>query len=149
MLKYETIEKGIREHDVKAIREAIGNICYTSRDFSSGEFDQAIKYVESKGIKLKDDRLNGAPVISKQKNTFTDEDFARAIFELKSNFCDERIEDVKTIGKKLYRKNSVKENPVVSDSYPKQKGRQKNNIIILTAVIITILLLMVFLRMRK
>ena len=90
MQRYEAIENGIERKDIKALREAIGSIIYTSRNFSSGEFDEAIKYVESKGIKLKDDALIGEPTISSQKDTFTKEDFADAIFELKENFCDER-----------------------------------------------------------
>lgn len=104
MQKYDAIENGIAQNDVNALREAIGSICYTNRDFSNGEFFEAIKYVESKGIQLKDAVLVGNATISSQKSEFTDEDFAKAIFELKRNFCDERIQDVKTIGKKLYGK---------------------------------------------
>ncbi|MCM1025882.1 MAG: hypothetical protein NC432_05575 [Roseburia sp.] len=107
MQKYDAIEQGIAGKDVGALREAIGSICYTSRNFSSGEFDEAIKYVEAHGIKLKDDALAGNPTISSQKDVFSDEDFARAVFELKRNFCDERIRDVKTIGKKLYSTSTV------------------------------------------
>lgn len=102
MQKYDTIESGIENNDIKALREAIGSICYTSRDFSSGEFDEVVSYVEAKGIKIKDDSLTGNPTISSQKDSYNDEDFAKAIFELKRNFCDERIQDVKHIGKVLY-----------------------------------------------
>lgn len=106
MQKYDAIERGIEHRDVKALREAIGSICYTSRNFSSGEFDEVICYVESKGIVLKDEQLIGNPTISSQKSNFTDEDFAKAIFELKRNFCDARIEDVKVIGRALYSKQT-------------------------------------------
>ena len=102
MQKYEAIENGIANNDIKALREAIGSIIYTNRDFSNGEFFEAIKYVESKGINIKDSELTGLPTISSQKKEYTDEDFARAIFQLKKNFCDERIKDVKTIGESLY-----------------------------------------------
>lgn len=108
MQRYEAIEQGIARKDIRALREAIGTICYLNRDFSSGEFDEAVRYVESKGIRLKDDRLIGDPPVSSQKSLFTDDDFGTAVFELKENFCDERIEDVKKIGKALY---SVKEQP--------------------------------------
>ena len=103
MQKYESIERGILQNDVKALRESIGSICYTCRDFSNGEFDEVVKYVLDKGIKLMDDTLVGE-LVSTGKETYTDEDFARAIFELKKNFCRERIADVKKIGKTLYRK---------------------------------------------
>ena len=102
MQKYEAIENGIANNDIKALREAIGSICYTCRDFSNGEFDAVVREVELKGIKIKDEKIVGSSTISSQKSNFTDEDFAKAIFELKKNFCNERIADVKTIGKKLY-----------------------------------------------
>lgn len=43
MQKYEEIENGIATRNITALREAIGNICFTSKDFSSGEFDEAIE----------------------------------------------------------------------------------------------------------
>ena len=85
MQKYDAIENGIANDDVKSLREAIGSMCYINRDFSNTEFFEVIKYVESKGIKLKDKTLIGN-TISSQKSEFSDEDFAKAIFELKRNF---------------------------------------------------------------
>ena len=100
--KYEVIEKGIKNKDIPLLREALGNICYTCTDLSDGDLFENIKYVESHGIKIKDDKLIGK-TISSQKSEFTDDDFSRAVFELKRNFCDERIQDVKNIGEKLKR----------------------------------------------
>lgn len=107
MQRYESIENGIAQNDIKRLREAIGSICYTSRNFSSGEFDDAVSYVIQKGIALKDEKLVGS-LISEGKETYTDEDFTRAVFELKRNFCDERINDVKKIGRSLYKKSEPK-----------------------------------------
>lgn len=118
MQKYDAIENGIAKNDVKALREAIGSICYTNRDFSNGEFFEVVKYVESKGIQLRDAELIGSPTVSSQKSEFTDEDFAKAIFELKRNFCDARIQDVKTIGEKLYGKNVA----ILKPSSPKSSA---------------------------
>ena len=103
MQKYDAIEKGIAENDVNGLRESIGSICYTCRDFSDGEFDEVVNYVVSKGISLFETDLNGE-LVSANKDTFTDEDFARAVFELKRNFCKERIADVKKIGETIYKK---------------------------------------------
>ncbi len=159
MQKYDAIENGIASNDVKALREAIGSICYTNRDFSNGEFFEAVRYVESKGIQLKDVELIGAPTISSQKTEFTDEDFAKAIFELKKNFCDERIEDVKTIGEKLYGKKSTAEKPKdpqrnMSEpaehsssrrvgTSPKLKSHQQNNRIPMTIGLVAIIVIVV------
>lgn len=120
MKRYEAIESAVQKRDVKALREAMGSLCYTSRDFSSGEFDEYVRYIEAKGIILKDDHLVGPPTVSSQKESFTDEDFAKAIFELKRNFCDERIQDVKKIGKSLYGRSGREENrPQLSEPSPK------------------------------
>lgn len=102
--KYQAIEDGIAKGDVKALREAVGSICYVRRDFSSGEFDEAVNYVSAKVPGFMDSSLVGSPTVSSQKTSFTDDDFARAVFELKKNFCQERIADVKKIGKALYSK---------------------------------------------
>ena len=158
MQKYDAIENGIAQNDVKALREAIGSICYTNRDFSNVEFFEAIKYVESKGIQLKDASLAGNPTISSQKSEFTDEDFAKAIFELKRNFCDERIQDVKTIGKKLYGKKdaaqkSVSEGndytmqPSSTGTLPNHQSHQKNSskipmVIGLVAIVVIIIIIL-------
>ena len=101
MQKYDAIENGILTGDVESLREAVGSICYTCRSFRNGEFDEAVEYVLSRGIPLLEDKLVGE-LVSKDKESFTDEDFAKAVFELKQNFTKERIEDVKAIGSALY-----------------------------------------------
>lgn len=158
MQGYEEIDKGIESKDVKRLREAIGNICYTNRDLSNGEFFQAIKYVEENSeIKLKDDNLIGRPTISSQKNEFTDEDYARAVFELKKNFCDERIKDVETIGKKLYGKKTT---PIKMAKPANQAGKDPNQeshqqkkfnatIIAISGLVALIVILILILRLAK
>ena len=101
MRKYKEIENGIAKRNISALREAIGNICFTSKDFSSGEFDEAINYVKSKGIDILDYELIG-DLVSKGKDTYSKDDFADAVFMLQENFCKERIADVKKIGRAVY-----------------------------------------------
>lgn len=155
MQKYEAIEKGIENKDVKRLREAIGNICYTNRDLSNGEFFEAIKYVEDREIKLKDTKLIGKPTISSQKEEFTDDDYSRAVFELKKNFCDERIKDVQTIGKKLYGKKTTP----ITTTKPSQVGKNPNqeshqrsqkSVVIsgLVAVVIVLVLILILLKLK-
>ena len=160
MQRYEAIEQGILNKDVAALKEAIGNICYTCRDFSDGEFDRIVKYVESNGISLMDDGIEGNPTISSQKDVFSDDDFSRAVFELKRNFCKERIDDVKKIGKTLYKDVAKEEeelesatfnngtqaeviNPKKARSHQKKKGLMP---IILVAVVVIIVLILFILK---
>ena len=156
MQKYEAIEKGIENKDVKRLREAIGNICYTNRDLSNGEFFEAIKYVEDREIKLKDTKLIGKPTISSQKEEFTDDDYSRAVFELKKNFCDDRIKDVQTIGKKLYGKKTT---PIKTAKPTSQAGtspnqeshqRSQKSVVIsgLVAVVIVLVLILILLKLK-
>ena len=142
MQKYVAIENGIAKNDVNGLREAIGSICYTSRDFSSGEFDEIVRYVTGKGVQLKDEPLKGM-LVSTGKTMFTDEDYARAIFELKKNFCDERINDVKAIGKVLYKKPTYqpKSEAKTTPNYcgatsPNVQSHQKTNYIPVVAVVL-------------
>jgi hypothetical protein len=121
MQKYEPIEKAIEENDIDTLRGLIGTICYTSRDFSNSEFDEVVAYVISKGIKLKDDKLVG-DLVSAGKTTYTEDDFTSAVYELKKNFCDERINDVKKIGKALYKTSA----PKTSNASQKQTGTSPN-----------------------
>jgi len=107
MYTNDLIEKCLANNDVDGLRQAIGSICYTSRDFSSGEFDEAVSYVKSKEKRLMEEFNSSPELISKTKDNFTQEDFGDAVFELKSNFCEERIWDVKTIGKFLSKNISV------------------------------------------
>lgn len=152
MQKYEAIENGIANNDIKALREAIGSICYTCRDFSDGEFDEAVRGVESRGIKIKDDRLIGNPVTSSQKTAFTDEDFAKAVFELKKNFCDERIADVKKIGTTLYGAKPVTENlnKVDAGTDPNVNShQQKSNMMVVLGMVALIIILIIVLLVKR
>lgn len=160
MQQYEAIEKRIENQDIEGLRRAVGSICYTSRDFSSGEFLEAIKYIESRGIALKVDGLVG-DLVSKEKSSFTDEDFGQAVFELGENFCEERIQDVMKIGKALYgtkmseekeqmdlsgkvKRDEHKENLQTDrERSPKEESRQGRNMGILAAIAIVIILILI------
>lgn len=95
----------------------------------------------------------GNPTISSQKTTFTDEDFADAVFELKKNFCQERISDVKTIGKKLYgtqkpegkngQASQGESRPKGESHQPKQEWRKivVIGVVAIVAVIVLVLLI--------
>ena len=159
MRKYEAIENGIAKGDIKALREALGSISYTNWDFSNGEFDEAVEYVKSKGIKIMDESLVGDPAISSQKKTFTDDDFARAIFELKKNFCEERIEDVKTIGRSLCKSKpdeSVEKTDHHTDTgsdkngqSPNVSGHQQSKIPMVLGLVAVVVIVVVIISLTK
>ena len=100
MQKYDIIEKAILKKDVYCLRQSVANIIMIDRNFSSNEFNEVLKYVNNK-INIMEPNLIGE-LVSTGKSSYTDNDLAKAIFELKENFCEERIEDAKKIGRTLY-----------------------------------------------
>ena len=115
--RFRDLDDKIAKNDLFMLREALGNTVYGCRNFSDGEFDGAVRYVEAHGIKIKMP-YDGNPLISKTKpeDEWTDRDFSDAIAELKMNFCDERINDVKKIGKKLYPSKNPQEKQTAAAS---------------------------------
>ena len=135
--KFDFMDKDIEKNDVQMLRNRIGNIIYTSRDFSSGDFDAAIKYVESKGIKLKEPYNSKYELVLNKKDLSecTREDFAAAVFNLKENFCTERINEVKKIGKYMYgpggkakNNDESKENEKVKEKTVKITDKDKESV---------------------
>jgi hypothetical protein len=134
--KFDSLDEKIEKNDVDFLRDAIGSICYISRDFSSGEFDDAIKYVENKGVKLREP-YNGKPelILNKKKlSECTEDDFGDAVFELKENFCIERINEVKKIGKYVYgpggkaKNNDDKKKDSTKDDTSEKKDNKNNEV---------------------
>lgn len=98
--KFDIIENAIKEKNIGSLRRSLGNIIMADRNFSDNTFYDTLEYVNSK-INIMEPNLNGE-LVSAGKSTYTDNDFNNAVFELTENFCKERIEDVKKIGRYLY-----------------------------------------------
>lgn len=125
--RFGDLDRWIENKNISMLRQALGTSIYACRDFSDGEFDGAVRYVEAHGIKLKEP-YDGKELISdsKPESEWTDRDFTDAIAELKMNFCDERINDVKKIGKKLYSKNAPKTSSEAKPSTSTPSKPEKN-----------------------
>ena len=151
MQKNETIEKAIKDRNIQLLRESLGNICYVDANFSIGEFDSTIGYIKNSGIsdeELKDKKLEGELITDQKSSPYTQDDFIEAVAKLKNNFCDERIEDVKKIGKMLYPKTENQSGTKKKDSLKKVQSHQTNVVITICLVAIAIIIL-VMLLVRK
>lgn len=144
MGKYDVYEAGVASKDVKGLRESVCNICYIDRDFSKGEFRDAVRYIDKK-IDIKDPHLIGK-LVSEGKTSYTDEDFARSIFELKRNFCEERIRDVEKIGRTLYKNSTSEEVSVSPKALGHQEKKRKNTWVVLLMAIIIIVIFFILSR---
>ena len=134
MQKNETIEKAIKSRNIQLLRESLGNICYIDANFSTGE--------------LKDKKLEGELITNQKTSPYTQDDFIEAVSKLKNNFCDERIEDVKKIGKMLYPKAETKL-ATKKKSIPKKEQRHQTNIIVGVCLVAIAIIILVMLLVRK
>lgn len=147
------IKECIENNDIKGLRVALATIIYGDRDFNKGEFENSLNYVVNDcGIKEVFEEFDSkTPLVSKSVGgrSFTEEDFADAVYELKINFCEERIKDVKEISRALYLKKeetkiTYKEDKVIRGDEPvkksstQQKKEQSTITPIIKATIITV-----------
>lgn len=83
--------------NLEEIRSIIAGRIYWDRRLSNGAFNNALKYVSDRGIDIYqpyDASLGSVP----EKSEYDDNDFVDAVYNLKRNFCEERIEECKRVG---------------------------------------------------
>lgn len=113
-LVIENVEKG----DVDALKSNIGVVINFDKNFSKGYVHENLEYIKRHKINLYDGSLDQTKPLLSNKSEYTDEDFSKAIFYLRKNFCKERLMDVQKIGQDLY-KEKVSE----IESNQKQQGQ--------------------------
>lgn len=55
--KYDAINQGILNNDIRALREALGNICYADAGFKTNDFADALAEIKEHNIAIKDPSL--------------------------------------------------------------------------------------------
>lgn len=102
------VDKALREGNLRSARRVISNICPSDRTFTTSEFEDALEYVQNvKGVDIYepfDPLLKPlyAERIDRKDPTLEEDDFAASVACLKENFCPERIEDTKKLGRYLF-----------------------------------------------
>lgn len=102
------VDKALLEGNLRSARRVLANICPFDRTFTTGEFENAMEYVSKvKGVDIYepfDASLN--PLYTERIDqgdiTLKKDDFAVSVGWLKENFCPERIEDTKKLGRYLF-----------------------------------------------
>lgn len=123
------VEEYLNKNDIKSVRDAIGTIIYTDMAFKTPDFQDEVDYVvKERGIKELMQEFNPVPQLKseliKEGVNISDDDFAVSIANLKRNFCKERIEDVKKIGRHLY--GATQPEPVNIDKSVTAKSKVSN-----------------------
>lgn len=138
------VNEYLREHlekkEVKKVANDLGVMVYTEPTLSDGRLDSMLKYIEKNYREVYDQLIEKCDETQFKRftqngkiavNNLNDDIFADAVFALKNNFCSERIEDVRILGKYLYAQKESAENnkddavPVAKTSERKAVGQQK------------------------
>lgn len=103
------VQECIENSDVRGLKGALVGIIFSDRSFKSGDFDNTLSYIKNKTNINIMERFDNGELLSNKINSgkVTEDDFEEAVYNLKVNFCEERIKDVKKLAKVLYGKNNA------------------------------------------
>lgn len=102
------VDKALQEENLRSARCVVANICPFDRTFTTGEFEDALEYVRDiKGVDIYEPfDASLKPLyterVDRKDPTLEEDDFAVSVAYLKENFCPERIEDTKKLGRYLF-----------------------------------------------
>lgn len=102
------IDQALQNKNLRNVRRIVANIGPHDRTFTTSEFEDALEYVQDvKGVDIYepfDASLKPlyAERVDRKDPTLEEDDFAASVACLKENFCPERIEDTKKLGRYLF-----------------------------------------------
>ena len=104
------LEDSINKKDIVSIRSALSFIIKCDPTFKTKDFDDAIKYVESKGITIKEPyKLMNDENNIEEKSKWTEKYFYYKTNMLEENFAvAERIPHIKAVGRSVFAERADK-----------------------------------------
>lgn len=112
-----TLQEAIENNDVLAIHSSFYSILHEDPNFSTGKFEKTLAYIKVKNIPGVFQEYDGE--VFKESDEWNEEYWALEASVLMDNFCMERINLLKQIGRKLY-PVAVKKEKVVARSNNKR-----------------------------
>lgn len=104
----ESVDECIARDDRMGLIGTLTGICYLDKTFSTRKFDDGLEYVtKAKGYTQLWQPLQTPPTlygdrVDAQDPLLSADDFAYAVSHLQRNFCQERIDDLKKLGRHLF-----------------------------------------------
>jgi hypothetical protein len=95
-----TLEEALESKNVGRIRSVFYTIAHEDPGFSTGKFRATLNFVKSKDISGLFDVYDGKAF--KDESEWNNEYWADVASELMDNFCEERINHLQKVGRKLY-----------------------------------------------
>ena len=93
------LKQDVEEKNIRHIINDLIMIIHNDRGLYTNEFEDALVYVRQAGITV-EEPFDGKEFADESQ--WNDEYWARQMAELRFNFCRERIDHVKAVGRKLY-----------------------------------------------
>lgn len=104
----ERVDRALQSGNIRIVKQLLVNVCKFDRTFSTGEFEDAMEYVcKVKGVNIfepLDETLKPlySERVDRKDPTLGEDDFTASAVCLMENFCPERIEDTKKLGRYLF-----------------------------------------------
>ena len=104
----ERVDRALQSGNIRIVKQLLVNVCKFDRTFSTGEFEDAMEYVcKVKGVNIfepLDETLRPlySERVDRKDPTLGEDDFTASAVCLMENFCPERIEDTKKLGRYLF-----------------------------------------------
>lgn len=104
----ERVDRALESGNIRIVKQLLVNVCKFDRTFSTGEFEDAMEYVcKVKGVNIfepLDETLRPlySERVDRKDPTLGEDDFTASAVCLMENFCSERIEDTKKLGRYLF-----------------------------------------------
>lgn len=96
------MNEAIETKNIFQIRNGFYTIAHEDRNFSTGYFESTLEYVKRKNIPGLFQPFDGE--VFKKEEEWNEEYWAWIAASLMDNFCEERIQHLKQIGRKIYPK---------------------------------------------
>ena len=152
-----TMEDAIAAKDLGKIYSSFYTILLSDPGFSNGRFDQTFAEVKRRNIEGLLQPYNGTTF--KGKEEWTPQYWDSVASELMDNFCVERIEHLREIGKELYPsankqtqakveadfQSGTQKKTVPIQVYGKQQKANTGELVVIVAVIVIILIIVIVL----
>jgi hypothetical protein len=118
-----TLEKSVHTQDILGIRNVLATFITQDQGFSTGIFDEKVKYCLNQGIredelfeKFNEEQFEGA------SEKWTNEYYALQRTRFRANFSRERLAHLKKVGRKLFPSASASPGSSPSEEVKKKYG---------------------------
>ena len=113
----DSFKKDVESKNVNHIRDELTTIAHSDRDFHTSEFDDYLQYAKDAKIEDLFDKFDGEEF--KPKDEWDEKYWSYIVSSLMDNFCKERIDHLKEVGKYVYGKDK-KTGGSKEDGIPKE-----------------------------